>query len=440
MRYVETVARSAELLRQAIPLMSQQAAALHPVSYAVWYEYVAKSNPPLLKMVDDSLTRFGRLDEAKTHAIFRQYISEPLVRLPERVADGFERLLSDISDSANRAGAQTERYSHALEHLRGSLPVAAGGPVAEVLEHTAAMAKAVDHLRAELAASQREIRDLRAEVHRVRNDSLVDALTGLANRRSFDERLATLLLDASISSSASSPLCLALVDIDHFKRINDTYGHTFGDEVLKAVARSLSGVVGDDGVVARIGGEEFAILRYHRPRNWLSARGPPSRRAESAAPTVPHWNILRSRWALPGRFRISLRHPSWRVRMRLSIARSKRGVTASLSQSLGHSSDSAAWTSAGSVPSLEARPMGDSSKMQVLVSSRLQTATELVPDADSLDIARRSSKHDRWSRLPRCDARRGSHTKRVRHCSLRAHSCPCNASHRVANASIVLDG
>jgi diguanylate cyclase len=129
-RYVETVARSAELLRQAIPLMSQQAAALHPVSYAVWYEYVAKSNPPLLKMVDDSLTRFGRLDEAKTHAIFRQYISEPLVRLPERVADGFERLLSDISDSANRAGAQTERYSHALEHLRGSLPVAAGGPVA----------------------------------------------------------------------------------------------------------------------------------------------------------------------------------------------------------------------------------------------------------------------------------------------------------------------
>ncbi len=240
--------------------MSQQAAALHPVSYAVWYEYVAKSNPPLLKMVDDSLTRFGRLDEAKTYAIFRQYISEPLVRLPERVADGFERLLSDISDSANRAGAQTERYSHALEHLRGSLPVAAGGPVAEVLEHTAAMAKAVDHLRAELAASQREIRDLRAEVHRVRNDSLVDALTGLANRRSFDERLATLLLDASISSSASSPLCLALVDIDHFKRINDTYGHTFGDEVLKAVARSLSGIVGDDGVVARIGGEEFAIL------------------------------------------------------------------------------------------------------------------------------------------------------------------------------------
>jgi diguanylate cyclase len=259
-RYVETVARSAELLRQAIPLMSQQAAALHPVSYAVWYEYVAKSNPPLLKMVDDSLAKLGRLDEAKTYAIYRQYISEPLIPLPERVADGFDRLLSEMSDSANRAEAHTERYFQALEHLRGSLPATAVGPVAEVLEHTAVMAKAVDHLRAELAASQREICDLRAEVRRVRNDSLVDALTGLANRRSFDERLATFFLDASISSSASCPLCLVLVDIDHFKRINDTYGHAFGDEVLRAVARTLSGVVGDHGVVARIGGEEFAML------------------------------------------------------------------------------------------------------------------------------------------------------------------------------------
>lgn len=76
MRYVETVARSAELLRQAVPLMSQQAAALHPVSYAVWYEYVARSNAPLQKAVDDSLTRLGRLDEAKTYAIYRQHISE----------------------------------------------------------------------------------------------------------------------------------------------------------------------------------------------------------------------------------------------------------------------------------------------------------------------------------------------------------------------------
>jgi len=259
-RYVETVARSAELLRQAVPLMSQQAAALHPVSYAVWYEYVARSNAPLQKAVDDSLTRLGRLDEAKTYALYRQHISEVDPRTAELVADVFERVLSGMSDSANRAGLQTERYSHALEHLRGSLPDTAEGPVAEILEHTAAMVNAVHHLRAELAASQREIRDLRAEVHRARHDSLVDALTGLANRRSFDERLATLLLDANISAPDSAPLCLALADIDHFKRINDRYGHAFGDEVLKAVARALSGVVGHDGVVARIGGEEFAIL------------------------------------------------------------------------------------------------------------------------------------------------------------------------------------
>ncbi|MGD9831299.1 MAG: hypothetical protein AB7U92_00970 [Piscinibacter sp.] len=114
MQYIETVARSAELLRQAVPLMSQQAAALHPVSYEVWYEYVARINLPLQKAVDDSLTRLGRLDEAKTYAIYRQHISEVDPRTAERVADGFERVLSGMSDSANRASLQTERYSDAL--------------------------------------------------------------------------------------------------------------------------------------------------------------------------------------------------------------------------------------------------------------------------------------------------------------------------------------
>ncbi|CAM4164003.1 GGDEF domain-containing protein [Roseateles saccharophilus] len=260
MRYVVSVDKSAELLRQAIPLMSRQATALHPVSYAVWYEYVALSNPGLRKAVDESLAKHGRLDEAKTYALHRKHIAEVDPATAEQIADGFERVLSGMSHSATAAGTQAERYAEVLGSLKAGLAGAAEAPVNEVLRQTADMVQAVANLQAQLKESRKEILDLRSEVHRARHESLVDALTGLANRRRFDQELATLLLDADALPNSADRPCLIMTDIDHFKRINDTYGHAFGDKVLKAVAQALSSVVADAGIVARIGGEEFAIL------------------------------------------------------------------------------------------------------------------------------------------------------------------------------------
>lgn len=75
-----------------------------------------------------------------------------------------------------------------------------------------------------------------------------DLLTGLANRRGFFEQV-----------SADDPGHLALLDIDHFKKINDSYGHAVGDHVLATVAKEIAARVGEHGLVARIGGEEFAL-------------------------------------------------------------------------------------------------------------------------------------------------------------------------------------
>jgi diguanylate cyclase (GGDEF)-like protein len=83
-----------------------------------------------------------------------------------------------------------------------------------------------------------------------------DALTGLANRRSMEEQL-----DAAFRASQrdDKPLCFGLLDIDHFKRINDDFSHDVGDEALRVVAATMQRELGD-GRVARWGGEEFALL------------------------------------------------------------------------------------------------------------------------------------------------------------------------------------
>ena len=84
-----------------------------------------------------------------------------------------------------------------------------------------------------------------------------DALTGLANRRSFERAL-----DREVDRVARTgePALVLMLDIDHFKRVNDTWGHAAGDEVLKAVARALASSVRPMDTVARFGGEEFAIV------------------------------------------------------------------------------------------------------------------------------------------------------------------------------------
>jgi diguanylate cyclase len=143
-------------------------------------------------------------------------------------------------------------------------PTAAGTPGAldDVLRGTRTMQGAISTLQARLAASTRETEQLKHEVQRAREEALVDALTGLANRRALDLALAACLDSATPGAPG---LCLLMADIDHFKRINDTYGHLFGDRVLRALGQAFKANVKGKDTAARYGGEEFAILLPETP-------------------------------------------------------------------------------------------------------------------------------------------------------------------------------
>lgn len=90
----------------------------------------------------------------------------------------------------------------------------------------------------------------------LRRQARSDALTGLANRYELEDRLAALLSRPEVASR----LALAVVDLDGFKPINDTYGHAVGDEVLAAVAQRIAAAVRKEDTVARLGGDEFVVL------------------------------------------------------------------------------------------------------------------------------------------------------------------------------------
>jgi diguanylate cyclase len=101
------------------------------------------------------------------------------------------------------------------------------------------------------------MKSLQRTLDDARRAALTDGLTGLANRRHFDEMLQAL---AGQAMNSGAGLSLLLIDIDHFKRINDTWGHPVGDQVIQLVAATLLDNLRGTDFAARYGGEEFAVL------------------------------------------------------------------------------------------------------------------------------------------------------------------------------------
>ena len=112
-------------------------------------------------------------------------------------------------------------------------------------------------LQGNLEKSQRHIERLKSNLAAAEAQGLSDPLTGLKNRRGFD---ITLAAEIAAARSSQKPMSLVMADIDHFKSVNDRYGHPAGDDVLKWFARILSSNMKGRDTVARYGGEEFAII------------------------------------------------------------------------------------------------------------------------------------------------------------------------------------
>jgi two-component system, cell cycle response regulator len=118
-----------------------------------------------------------------------------------------------------------------------------------------------------------------------------DGLTGLCNRRHLDERLAA---EVAFARRHGAPLAIAMADVDHFKRVNDTYGHPAGDAVLRSVAQTLGQVVRTEDVVGRYGGEEFLVVfRATELTRAMTAAGRLRAAIEASAIAVPDGPAIR---------------------------------------------------------------------------------------------------------------------------------------------------
>lgn len=269
LRYIESKPASAEIFRMVIQKMADWGCAFTPVHYTVVYEYVAGINPPLIEAVNELLKKSPTLTGDDLEKVFVKFIVPdyvlPLNDYRGNLAKQLQTILHNISSTTTQTAQEAERVRNGMESYSHSLKEESLDEktfrtlVDAVLMDTLSIRESSSTLNSELVKNQKKIDLLQDELRIARAEAMVDPLTGILNRRGFLGRVNELLLD---EKTAGKPCSLLMIDIDHFKKINDSYGHIIGDKAIIAVSKVLRGSVGDAVVVGRVGGEEFAVLSH----------------------------------------------------------------------------------------------------------------------------------------------------------------------------------
>jgi diguanylate cyclase len=184
-------------------------------------------------------------------------------RAMDSLGTGMHDVISTVLGRLEAVGRETANYQNTLSAASGKLNADGRSPdelrnlVNGLLAATREMEQRSRSLENELQRSSQQVNDLRSKLDNVRKESLTDPLTGIANRKAFDEAVRQAVAQHAGEGEAVS---LLLGDIDHFKIFNDTWGHQTGDQVLRLVASCLSENVKGRDTAARYGGEEFAVL------------------------------------------------------------------------------------------------------------------------------------------------------------------------------------
>ncbi len=259
---------------RTIDEIGRQILAVSPQNYEVWLTYFTHSSPELRAALDQLIASGKQITPEDMEQLYERFFST--THLSTQVMETGSRIAHEIADALDalkKAGATTERYGATLNVAADSLQNSAidGDALKRLINvlssATTEMSKQNSSLSHKLAQSSVEMEKLRTSLRQARAEALTDALTGVANRKLFDE---TLRLRKEEADSEKTPLSLVLGDIDHFKSFNDTWGHQTGDQVIRFVASALAKFALPDHLVARYGGEEFAVVM---PRTSLKEAG-----------------------------------------------------------------------------------------------------------------------------------------------------------------------
>lgn len=246
----------------AFDLLKRSGIPPYPQFYELLYTYATGVNPSLNNRIN-AIFRSGTVPSSElAETLYNEFLKSDV---NDRMSSASERMharIEAVHEAIDSAMTTANAYSGSLQSASGDLERELDAESMKALSlrllaETRRMQDTNRQLETKLEASREDIAALQRDLDDVRRESMLDPLTKIANRKSFDEGLADAI---AVAADGGTPLCLMLLDIDHFKNFNDTYGHQTGDQVLRLVAMTLKSNIKGKDLAARYGGEEFVAV------------------------------------------------------------------------------------------------------------------------------------------------------------------------------------
>jgi len=234
----------------------------NPIHFTLVYETLSQIDSDISKKIENEIASENYPESADY--LFIEFISKilyqhlPTDKVQALLVDLLEEIENWLESSKSNQAIVTQELQ---EFTKLELPTEIKNRLKErVLPKLNSIFDDTSRLKSQVSHSAHEITQLKNELEQIQKVANTDELTGIANRRGFNEIIEQLAHTADTDETGDSDFTLLLIDIDFFKNINDEYGHLIGDSVLRYLAKQLLAETKGKDFIARIGGEEFVIL------------------------------------------------------------------------------------------------------------------------------------------------------------------------------------
>ena len=251
-----------EIAKNVILNTTERSIPLTPENYHVWFEYFLGSNQELTASIDELIASENSFSQEINERLYIEYLKGDKKEILQEVHKETHKIFQNIfqatlstSDLTSYYSAKMEEYSTKLDEAKDLTQIQHF--IVDIIKDTNNIAESSKQLNQQLEEATSQIENLSKQLEETEKEVLLDALTGLNNRKAFDRKIKELFEKYEKKAAFFSVIML---DIDFFKKFNDQYGHHIGDEVLGIVGSNLKKNLKGKDFSARYGGEEFIIL------------------------------------------------------------------------------------------------------------------------------------------------------------------------------------